>query len=85
MKLEFTSGGERVATLCEDLHQVVGQVTAGQVQTEDGVGQGIALVDWHSVGHTITRVEHDSGGTARGVQRQHSLDGDVHGRCVEDL
>ena len=34
-------GGEAVATLGEDLHQVVGQVTASQVQTQDGVRQGV--------------------------------------------
>merc|ERR1719145_239088 len=38
--LALGGGGERVAALGEDLHQVVGQLTASQVQTEDGVGQG---------------------------------------------
>merc|ERR1711931_215131 len=33
--LALSSGGERVATLGEDLHQVVGELTASQVQTED--------------------------------------------------
>lgn len=36
-----TGGCEAVAALGEDLHQVVGQVTASQVQTEDGMGQGV--------------------------------------------
>ena len=83
--LTLGSGGEGVATLGQDLHQVVGQVTTGQVQTQDGVGQGVSLVDGHSVRDTITRVKHDASGTARGVQRQHSLDGHVHGRGVEGL
>ena len=78
-------GGERVATLGEDLHQVVGQVATCQVQTENGVGQGVSLVDGHGVGDAIARVEHDSGGTAGGVQREHGLDGDVHGGGVEGL
>ncbi len=34
-------GGERVSTLGEDLHEVVGQVTASKVKTKDGVGKGI--------------------------------------------
>merc|ERR1719391_1980558 len=34
--LALGGGGEGVATLGEDLHQVVGQLTASQVQTEDG-------------------------------------------------
>ena len=83
--LTLGSGGEGVATLGEDLHEVVGQVTAGQIQTEDGVGKGVSLVDGHSVGDTITRVEHDTGGTSRGVQGQHSLDGHIHGWGVEGL
>ena len=33
----------------------------------------------------ITTVHHDAGGAARGVQRQHRLDGDVHGGDVERL
>lgn len=36
-----TRGGEAVTTFSEDLHKVVGQVTASQVQTEDGMGQCI--------------------------------------------
>ena len=83
--LALGSGGEGVPTLGEDLHEVVGQVTAGQVQTEDGVGKSISLIDGHGVGDTITRVEHDTGGTSRGVQGQHGLDGHVHGWGVEGL
>ena len=37
------------------------------------------------MGDTITRVEHDTGGTTGGVQRQDGLDGDIHGRAVEGL
>ena len=83
--LTLGGGGERVAALGEDLHQVVGQVPAGQVQTEDGVGEGITLVDGYCVGHTVTRVEHDTGGTSGSVQRQHGLDGNVHSRSIEGL
>ena len=56
----YTSGDERVASLCENLHEVVSQVSAGQVQSHDGVGQGIALVHWHVVGHTITSIQHNT-------------------------
>ena len=83
--LPFSSGGEGVAPLCQDLHEVVGEVTASKVEPEDGVGKGISFVDGDGVGDTITGVHHDSGGTAGGVEGQHSLDGDVHGRCVEGL
>ena len=83
--LTLGRGGERVATLGEDLHQVICEVTSGQVQTEDGVGQGVALVDGDSVGHTVTGVEDDTCGTTGGVQGEHGLDGHVHGGGVEGL
>ncbi len=79
------SGGERVSTLCEDLHEVICQVTTSQIQTEDGMGEGVSLVDGNSVRNTITRVKHDPGGTSRGIEREHSLDGNVHSWSVEGL
>mmetsp|Transcript_88679 Transcript_88679/g.197130 ORF Transcript_88679/g.197130 Transcript_88679/m.197130 type:complete len:230 (-) Transcript_88679:542-1231(-) len=51
--LALSSGGEGVTTLGEDLHQVFGEVPARQVQAEDGVRQGVALVDWHRVRYAI--------------------------------
>merc|ERR1711899_566890 len=35
--LTLSGGGERVTTLSEDLHEVIGELTASQVQTEDGM------------------------------------------------
>merc|ERR1712079_765431 len=43
--LTLSSGGEGVATLCEDLHEVVGEFTASQVQTENSMGKSITLID----------------------------------------
>merc|ERR1712128_114846 len=83
--LPLSSGGERVATLSQDLHEVVGQLTASQVKTDNGVGEGITFIDGDTVGDTVTRVHDDTGGTARGVQGEHSLDGHVHGGAVEGL
>merc|ERR1712000_346174 len=77
--LALGSGGEGVATLSEDLHQVVGELTASQVKTNDGVGESITFVDGDTVGDTVTRVHDDTGGTARGIQGEDSLDGDIHG------
>merc|ERR1712200_367825 len=48
--LALGGGGERVAALSEDLHEVVSEVTASQVQTEDGVGESVTLVDGDGVG-----------------------------------
>ena len=47
--------------------------------------EGVSLVDGHGVGDSVARIEHDTGGTTRGVQREHGLDGDVHGWGVEGL
>merc|ERR1719500_2597481 len=55
--LPLGGGGEGVAPLGEDLHQVVSEVTASQVEPEDGVGKSITLIDGDSVRDTITRVE----------------------------
>merc|ERR1719508_683886 len=81
--LSLSSGGEGVPSLSEDLHQVVSQVPASQIQPEDGMGQGISLVDGDSMGDSIPRVHHNAGGSARGVKRKDSLDSDIHGGSVE--
>merc|ERR1712223_827254 len=47
--LPLGGGGEGVAPLGEDLHQVVGELTASQVQTDDGVGKSVTLVDGDAV------------------------------------
>merc|ERR1719352_1435658 len=83
--LPLGGGGERVAPLGEDLHQVVGKLTASQVEPEDGVGKSVTLVDGDGVGDAVTGVHHNAGGTAGGIQGEHSLDGDVHGGRVEGL
>merc|ERR1711872_365881 len=66
--LTFSSSGERVATLSEDLHQVVGELTSSKVKTDDGMGKGITFIDGDTVGDTITRVHDDTSGTARGIK-----------------
>ena len=42
-------GGERVASLVQDLLEIVGDVSTGKVDSLDCVGDGVALVDWHCV------------------------------------
>ena len=83
--LTLGGGGERVTTLGQDLHQVVGQITASQIQTEDGVREGITFIDGDGVRDTISGIHDDTGGTSRGVQGQDGLDSDVHGGGVEGL
>ena len=84
---DFTlgGGGERVSAFGQDLHQVIRQITASEIQTEDGVRQSVTFVDGHSVGDTIAGIEDDTGGTAGSVQRQDGLDGHIHGRYIEGL
>jgi hypothetical protein len=84
---DFTlgGGGEGVPTLHQVLDEELGQVTAGKVETGDGVRERETLVDGHGVGDTITGVENDTGGTAGRVKREDGLDGDVERRGVEGL
>merc|ERR1712055_49016 len=83
--LTLSSGGERVASLGEDLHEVVGEFTASEVETKDGMGESITFIDGDGVGDTITGVHDDTCGTTGSVQGEDSLDGDIHGGHVEGL
>merc|ERR1712025_17857 len=83
--LTLGGGGERVASLGEDLHQIVGKLTSSKIKTDDGVGESVTLVDGDTVGDTVTGVHDDTSGTSRSVQGEDSLDGDVHGGHVEGL
>merc|ERR1712126_666998 len=83
--LPLSSGGEGVAALSQDLHEVVGQFTAGKVETDNGVGKGITFIDGDTVGDTISRVHDNTSGTARGIEGEDSLDGNIHGGAVEGL
>jgi len=76
-------GGEGVTSLGEDLHEVVSEISAGQVQSKDGVGKGVTFVDGDSVGDTISGIEDDTGCSTGCVKGKHGLDGDVHGGSVE--
>ena len=79
----FSGGGERVTSFGQDLHEVVGQFSSSQVQSEDGMGEGITFIDGDGVGDTISRVHDDTGGTSRGIEGEDSLDGNIHGGHVE--
>merc|ERR1712083_1032655 len=47
--LTLSSGGEGVATLCEDLHQVVGELTSSKVKTNNSMGESITFIDWDTM------------------------------------
>merc|ERR1712174_85937 len=83
--LTLSSGGEGVATLGEDLHQVVGELTSSKIKTDNSMGEGITFIDWDSVRDTISRVHDNTSGTARGIEGEDSLDGNIHSGHVEGL
>merc|ERR1712108_112600 len=77
--LTLSSGGERVTTLSEDLHQVVGELTASKIKRDNSMGEGITFIDGDTVGDTISRVHDNTSGTARGIEGEDSLNGNIHG------
>merc|ERR1711964_458263 len=83
--LTLSSGGERIATLSEDLHQVVGGLTSSKVKTDNSMGKGITFIDGDTMGDTISRVHDNTSGTAGSIEGEDSLDGNIHGRHVEGL
>merc|ERR1712012_324959 len=83
--LTLSSGSEGVATLSEDLHQVVGELTSSKVKTDNSMGEGITFIDGDTVGDTISRVHDNTSGTARGIEGEDSLDCNIHGGHVEGL
>lgn len=66
-----------VSAELEELDEVVGDITTGDVETVGQVRERETLVDGDDVGDTITRVHDDSGEKTLGVQDEHGLDGDV--------
>merc|ERR1719474_479870 len=83
--LTLSSGGEGVTAFGKDLHEVVGELTSSKVKTDDGMGKGITFIDGNSVGHAITRVHDNTSGTARGIEGEDSLDGNIHSGHIEGL
>merc|ERR1719154_175078 len=77
--LALSSGGERVATLSEDLHEVVGELTSSKIKTDNGMGKGITFIDGDTVGDTISRVHDDTSGTSGSIEGEDSLDSNIHG------
>merc|ERR1712241_1431024 len=56
-----------------------------KVKTNNGVGKGITFIDGNTVGDTISRVHDNTSGTARGIEGEDSLDGNIHSGHVEGL
>merc|ERR1719376_1516400 len=43
--LTLSCGGEGVATLCEDLHQVVGELTSSKIKANNSMRESITFID----------------------------------------
>merc|ERR1719320_28384 len=71
--------------LSEDLHKVVGELTASKIKTNNSMGESITFIDGDTMGDTISRVHDNTSGTARGIEGEDSLDGNIHCRHVEGL
>merc|ERR1711931_392956 len=71
--------------LSQDLHQVVGEPTSSKIKTNNSMGESITFIDWDTMRDTISRVHDNTGGTARGIEGEDSLDGHVHGGHVKGL
>merc|ERR1712176_255498 len=78
-------GGEGVTSLGQDLGEVVSQISASQIQTDNSVGESITFIDGDGMGNTISRIQDDTSGSSRSIQGEDSLDGNVHSRAVEGL
>merc|ERR1719342_368158 len=81
----LSGGGERVATLGEDLHEIVGELTSSKVKTDNGMGKSITFIDRDTMGDTVPRVHDDTSGTSGSIEGEDSLDGNIHSGHVEGL
>jgi len=81
----FGGGDKAVTSLSEDLHEVVGQISTGKIESHDSVWESVTFVDWDVVGNSVAGVQNDTGGSAGSVKGENGLDSDVHGWEVEGL
>ena len=84
--LTLGSGGERVThTWSRSSSSSQSNHAPAKSKRRMAWGESITFIDGDSVGNTISRIHDDTSGMSRSVQRQHGLDGNVHGRGVEGL
>ena len=81
----FGGGGESISSLGQDLHAVISQITASQIETGNGVREGITFIDGDGVSHSISNIEDDTSGTSRGVEGQDGLNSNVHSGGIESF
>jgi len=59
----FGVSGEAVPSLIEDFLQVGGDVSTSQVDSLNGMWDGVTFIDWNSVGNSISRVQNNTSGS----------------------
>jgi len=57
----FGISGEAVSSLIKDFLEVGGDVSTSEVDSLNGMWDGITFIDWHSVGNSISRVQDNTG------------------------
>jgi len=82
---QLSGGGERLTSAEQKLLHPVGQDTAGNLHLLDGVWDAETLIDWNSVGDTITSVANKTGGSTSGVEGHDSLEGNIGVLDLEGL
>jgi hypothetical protein len=59
--LEICSSVEVVSTELEQLDKVLGDIASSNIKTLGQVGKGESLINRNNVGHTITRIDDNTG------------------------
>jgi hypothetical protein len=81
----FGGGSEVDSDFVEEFSQMLSQISASQVVSLDGVWKGITFVDGYCVGHTISSVQNQPGGSSRRVKGEDGLDGQVESGYSEGV
>jgi len=82
---ELSGGGEGLTSAEEELLHPVGEDTAGNLHLLNGVRDAVTLVDWNSVGDTITSVANKTGGSTSSVEGHDGLEGNIGTLDLEGL
>lgn len=76
---------ELISTLGQYLDHIIRQVPPSEVEAQNAMRNGVALVDGHCVRDAVARVEDDARRATGRIQREDGLDRDVERGAVERL
>ena len=69
----------------ELLNENISDGSSGDEVLVNGVWNGETLINWDSVGNTISRIANETGGSTIGIKGEYSLDGNVESLNLEGL